>query len=211
MQVFYLTSGFADGFTDDFIQSIKKYYSGCGLLAFIASDFTIPSITDGYCNLFIGMFKAKGITFDEVQIIDNRVSKDEASRLIEKAAVVWLSGGDTLKQIGHIKEYGLIPSLKKRKGVTIGMSAGSINMAKKVVLARDVEDGISELSIYDGLGLVDINIEPHLDTERKDHIKDIIEASRHATIYGLFDNSFIKVIGDLIEFYGPYVKYAKKS
>lgn len=209
MRVLFLTSGLTNGFTDDFIQSLKEYYCNKGSLVFIASDFTGHYITDKYINLFVSMFKEKGIIFDKVQVIDNRVSKDEAINYLEKAYIVWISGGDTLKQIGYIKEYGLISSLQNRNGITIGMSAGSINMAKRVVLPKDIEDNIPELSIYDGIGLVDINIEPHLDTEGEEHMEDIYEASKYTTIYGLFDNSFIKVVDDSMEFYGAYMKYER--
>lgn len=209
MKVLFLTSGFTNGFTDDFIQRIKEYYCNKGSLVFIASDFSGYSKTDRHINLFVSMFKERGIVFDKVQVIDSRVSKDEAIHYLEKADIVWIAGGDTLKQISYIKEYGLIPYLQSRNGITIGMSAGSINMAKRVVLPKDIEDNIPELSIYDGIGLVDINIEPHLDTEREKHIEEIYEAAKYATIYGLFDNSFIKVVDDTIEFYGTYIKYEK--
>lgn len=68
------------------------------------------------------------------------------------------------------------------------MSAGSINMAKRVILGKDIE-----LSIYDWIGLVDINIEPHLDSESKEHMKDIYEVSQYSVIYGIYDNTFIKI------------------
>lgn len=209
MKVFFLTSGFPNGFTDDFIQRLKKYCYSKGLFVFIASDFAGYSKTDKYTDLFVSMFEEKGIVFDKVQVIDNRVSKDEAIHYLEKADIVWISGGDPLKQISYIKEYGLIPSLQNRNGITIGMSAGSINMAKRVVLPKDIEDNIPELSIYEGIGLVDINIEPHLDTENKKHIEDIYGATEYATIYGLLDNSFIEVVDESTEFYGAYIQYEK--
>jgi len=59
--------------------------------------------------------------------------------------------------------------------------------------------------------LVDVNIEPHLDTENKKHMEDICEATEHAAIYGLFDNSFIEIVDDTMEFHGDYIKYEKSS
>ena len=155
------------------------------------------------------MFKSNGIIFKETHVIDNRISKKEAKEYIKKAEVVWLSGGNTLNQIKEIKEYDLIETLQNREKVTIGMSAGSINMAKRVVLAKDINDNIPELSIYDGIGLVDINIEPHFDPTDEEHNKDIYEASKSSTIYGLYDDSFIKIVDDEITIYGDYIKYEK--
>lgn len=108
-----------------------------------------------------------------------------------------------------MKDYNLISALQNRDGITIGMSAGSINMAKRVVLAKDMEDNIPELSIYNGIGLVDINIEPHLDSSSENHLNEILEATQFSTIYGLNDNSFIKIVDNNISIYG-YCSIFKK-
>lgn len=142
-----------------------------------------------------------------MRVIDDRISKQAAVELLERADVVWISGGDTLMQIDYIREYGLILPLRNRNGITIGMSAGSINMAETVVLPKDEKNNIPELSIYEGIGLVDINIEPHLDPEDEKHTEDIHAATKHATIYGLFDNSFIEVVDRELKIYGNYIKY----
>ena len=112
-------------------------------------------------------------------------------------------GGDTLEQIKNINEYGIIPNLQNRKGITIGISAGSINMAKNVVLARDIDDNIPDHSFYKGIGLVDINIEPHFDLNNTFHNKDIIEISKDNEITCLPDESFIRIEKN-IEIIGDY-------
>ncbi|WP_456278827.1 Type 1 glutamine amidotransferase-like domain-containing protein [Bacillus sp. AK128] len=211
MKVSILTSGFPNGFTDDFVNCIKENYSNDGSFLFIASDFSGHSKTDRYSDAILNMFKDKGIVFNEFLIIDDRITTEKAVQCIKKADVIWLSGGDTLKQIAYLKEYNLIPFLQRREGVTIGMSAGSINMAKRVVLARDINNNIPELGIYDGIGLVDINIEPHLNSAIEEHIEEIHEASQFATIYGLYDNSFIKIVDNKIEMFGDCYKFEDKQ
>jgi dipeptidase E len=84
------------------------------------------------------------------------------------------------------------------------MSAGSINMADEVVLPKDEEDNVPELSVYKGLGLVVVNIEPHLDFNRTKHIEDIKDASQTSPIYGIYDDSFILVNDDKVEVFGDY-------
>lgn len=59
-------------------------------------------------------------------------------------------------------------------------------MAKKVVLAKDVDDNIPEISIYNGIGLVGINVEPHLDSASEEYMNQIYEASQHTAIYGTY-------------------------
>jgi len=211
MKVSLLTSGFTDKFTDDFINCVKEYYHNNGSFVLVASDFTEHSKTDRYLDVFLSMFGNSGIVFNEVHIIDDRITREKALQYIEKADIVWIAGGDTLKQIAYLKEYNLIPALQSREGITIGMSAGSINMAKRVVLAKDIDDNVPELSIYDGIGLVDINIEPHLDSASEDHMKDIYEASQYSAIYGIYDNTFIKITNDTMDIYGTYFKYENIS
>lgn len=157
------------------------------LLHWLWTTFT----TDKYIDIFLKMFKNKGIAFNKSYIIDNRITSKDAIEYINKSEIVWISGGDTLKQIRNIKEYNLIKALQNRKGITIGISAGAINMAKKVVLAK----------------YVDINVEPHLDFASEEHMNEIYRASQHTAIYGIYDNSFIKIVNESIEIYGTYFKY----
>ena len=80
-------------------------------------------------------------------------------------------------------------------------------MVKRVVLAKDISDNIAELTIYEGIGLVDINIKPHLDSASEEQMKDIYEAAQFTTIYGLYDNAFIKILDNEMDIYGTYFKY----
>lgn len=204
MKVSFITSGFPDGFTDEFIFELNRYLVTDIRLAFVASNFSVHERTEYYLCRFTEMFRKKGIIIEDSHIIDYTVTPQKSIELIDNADIVWLAGGPTLTQIAHIKEYGLIEALHNRNGITIGISAGSINMAKRVVLARDPNDHIPELSVYEGIGLVDFNIEPHLNEASDEHIEDIKQASKIAPIYGLFDNSFIVDMDGSIKIFGAY-------
>lgn len=209
MKVSILTSDFPDGFTADFVECFKEHYYCEGSFVFIASDFSGHSKTDEYLEAFLRMFRDNGIIFSQVYVIDDRITKERSAHYIEEADVVWIAGGDTLKQIGSLKSYNLISTLQSRKGITIGMSAGSINMAKKVVLAKNIEENIPELITYDGIGLVDINVEPHFNSISEEHMKYIYEASHDSLIYGIYDNAFIKIVDEKIEVCGEFIKFEK--
>lgn len=56
MKVSFLTSGFPDGFADDFIKCIKEYYFNDGSIVFVASDFTSHSRTDKHVKIFLMNF-----------------------------------------------------------------------------------------------------------------------------------------------------------
>lgn len=73
--------------------------------------------------------------------------------------MVWLAGGDTPTQFGYFQKYGLDTIIKKHKGVIIGMSAGSINLAETAICTLSCEHHRQE--IYIGLGCVNISVEPH--------------------------------------------------
>ena len=204
MKTCFVTSGFTDGFPDTFIYELRKHLSSQNRFTFVASDFAAQHITLKYMDIVLGWFSAHGIAFKEAGVVDHGVTKEQAAEMILTADVVWLSGGPTLAQIASIKDYDLIPALQASNGIAIGMSAGSINMAKRVVLARDVNDDVPELSIYVGIGLVNFNIEPHLQAASDAHLTDVEEASKVSPIIGLPDNSFIIDNDGTYSIFGPY-------
>jgi len=155
-------------------------------------------------------FKNIGIAFKKSYLINDLVTPIEAKEYIDKSDVVFIMGGDTLEQIKNINKYNIIPNLQKRKGITIGLSAGSINMSNNVALARDIYDNIPDHSFYKGIGLVDINIETHFDLNNDFHNKDIIEISKDNKIICLPDASFIRVEKD-INIIGDYYMYDKEG
>ena len=156
----------------EIIDFLNKFSLNKKNIAFITADFNDYSSNDKYIKKLIKLFNDKEFIFNSVYTIDNRIDSYEMKNYIKDSDIVFLLGGDTLKQIKFINKYKLKNIIKEKNKVVIGMSAGSINMAKKVVLARDIDDGIPNLSIYKGIGITDINIEPHCDFRNEEHWKD---------------------------------------
>ena len=180
-------------------------------IAFVTADFNDYSSNDKYIKKIIKLFNDKKFTFSFVYTIDNRIDSNMMKRFIKDSDIVFLLGGDTLKQIKYINKYKLKNIIKEKNKVVIGMSAGAINMAKTVVLARDIDDGIPNLSIYKGIGITDINIEPHCDFRNEEHWKDIEEASFYSDIMVMNDDCYVIVDNDIINYYGSYVKMTNSS
>lgn len=183
-----LTSGFPNGFTDDF-KSVLKNYIKIGMnFAFVASEFeNIYEKADWYCNNFLKMFSDCGITFDSVNVIDGRMSKETAQDMVRNSDVLWIAGGDTPTQFAYLESYGLIPCIREQKGVIIGMNAGSINMTKTAICTLTCEH--NELKIYEALGLVQFSVEPHFD---KDNItEELFALSEKYPLYGICDDGAI--------------------
>lgn len=194
-----LTSGFPNGFPDDFGRVLKTYIKTGMKLAFVASEFeNIYERTDWYCNHFLKMFSDCGITFDSVNVIDGRMSKETAQDIIRKVDVLWLAGGDTPTQFAYLESYGLIPCIRDQKGVIIGMSAGSINMTKTAVCTLTCEH--DKLRIYEALGLVEFSIEPHFD---KDNLtEELLVLSETYPLYGICDDGAIVCTDDKASYLG---------
>ena len=194
-----LTSGFPNGFPNEFSRLLRAYIKTGMNLVFVASEFeNIYEKTDWYCNHFLKMFSDCGITFGSVDVIDSRMSKETAQDTLRNADVLWLSGVDTPTQFGYLESYGLIPHIRKQKNVIIGMSAGSINMAKTAVCTLTCEH--NKLEIYEALGLVEFSALPHFD---KDNITDeLLVLSETYPLYGVCDDSAIICTEDNTSYIG---------
>ena len=198
-----MTSGFPNGFTEMFLAELRRYLPAQGFFVMVASDFSAHEKSQQYLQQYIRDFSVHGISFQEAALVDFTISQKEAVSLVQRADVIWLSGGPTLTQIRHIKEYRLIEPLRERDGVTIGMSAGSINMARQVVVAKDLDDGIARLSQYEGIGLVDFNIEPHFASVTEERMPDIWEAAKKQMLFtGYMMNPFLWKRADRFNFLG---------
>ena len=57
------------------------------------------------------MLSGCGITFESVNVIDGRMSKETAQELVRNADVLWIAGGDTPTQYAYLESYGLIPCI----------------------------------------------------------------------------------------------------
>ena len=199
MSTYILTSMFNNGFNSQAAEVFQKKISKRNKFAFVASEFEkIHEKTDKYFHFFLNMFEEADIHFEEAYVIDGRMSADEAQKRVAEADVIWLSGGDTPTQFGYFQKYSLDTVIKQHDGIIIGMSAGSINMAKTSICTLSC--GHFKQEIYNGLACVDISVEPHF--IREEVSDELIDLSKKYTIYGLCDESFIVCSGETIEFYG---------
>jgi len=199
MAISILTSMFHNDFPIKFAERLNEIIVNRKNFVFIASEFNdFQEINDRYFKLFLSKFQNAGIRFYGCCIVDNRMTKEEAQRVVKDGDVIWISGGDTPTQFKYLKEYGLDKVLTNHNGVIIGMSAGAINMAKIAVCTTTCDHHQQE--IYRALGLVDISVEPHFDYI---HVTDeLLELSNDYCIYGLCDDAAIICKDGDVEFLG---------
>lgn len=201
MGTYVLTSMYHDGFDEKTAEMLQSVIQKRNRIVCIASDFYSPEITDHYWNIFYEMFQSVGIEFSEAFVVDGRMKPTEAQNMIRNADVVWLSGGDTPTEYKNLKEYDLVDILQKHDGVLIGMSAGTLNLAKTVLCA--VCNGHERQLIYDGLGCVDITVLSHYDMGEVP--KEVKELSNETEIYLMTDGSYILCSDDTREYYGDII------
>lgn len=171
--------------------------------AFVASEFEKSyDKTDTYFHLFLNMLEKIGIYFKDSYVVDGRMDIADAKKAVSSADVVWLSGGDTPVQFAYLMKYGLDEIIRQHQGVIIGMSAGSINLAKTAICTLTCQH--DKLEIYRALGCVNLSVEPHFD--RENITDELVQLSKKYTIYGLCDNSIVICSDGKTEFYGDIYK-----
>ena len=208
MSTYILTSMFPNGFHAQAAEVFRQKICKRNKFAFVASEFEmLHEKTDKYFRVFLDMFEEVGIHFEEAYVVDGRMRPDEAVKAVAEADVVWLSGGNTPTQFGYFQKYGLDKALREHDGVMIGMSAGTINMAKTAICTLSC--GHYKQEIYSGLGCVDVSVEPHF---VRDNVWDeLLTLSEEYTIYGLCDDGLIVCTGETVEFYGEVYRLSHGS
>lgn len=193
--------------TNRLVDQLKENICNYNTIVYVASDSSNIDKINEYSNLLFESLKLSGIYFKNYYILDDR-TKHNATNYIKQADLIFLSGGDTYIQNEFFNKINLKYLLKEYCGVIIGQSAGSINLAENVY--NSPENGCNSDPIYfSGLGLTQINIEPHFNIETssfnelENYQRDnILNESLNRTIYALCDGSYIFETENSIVVYG---------
>ena len=182
-----------NGLVDQLKNALKRNKK----VVFVSSDInSTPDSVESYARIFFDSMKMVGITFEEYCILDG-TKVNKSKEYIENADLVFLCGGDTYNQHLLFEKINLKLLLSTYSGVVMGQSAGAINMAEHCFNSpEELEE--SEPVFFEGLGLTNINIEPHFvyDTSRfneneKYQRKVIIDESYNRPIYGQCNGSHV--------------------
>jgi len=171
----------------ELFNSLKNDLKKANKLVFIASDPNDNIKMDKYVKELIKYFKKLDIK--EFEKIDNRITKFVAIKHIQNTDVIFLMGGDPIKQLEYLKELEFNTLISDFKGTIIGVSAGAMNLATNAFCSKEKEDGESWL--YKGLGIVNVTVDPHFDINNKIQTEEFVNTKLE--IIGLPDGSFIKI------------------
>lgn len=190
---------------NNFLKNMKESINDYNKFVIIASDADNYEQNDYYLKLDMDVLAMSGINFKENVVLDNR-NKDDIVNVLKNSSLIFLSGGDTLKQNIFFNEKNLKEYIKNIDACIVGISAGAINSAKIVFNSPEEEKDLTNPSILEGLGLTTINVEPHFDCDKisKIQMDAILKESNNRVIYGLPDKSYIfnnKVYGKCYRVY----------
>lgn len=159
-----------------------------------------------YYNGIVDGFTAYGISEDNITFVNYfKDTKESVIQKIEKADILYFTGGRPDRMMDRIKEFDLIDVLRKHKGIIMGYSAGAVIQLSEYHLSPDKE--YKEFQYYDGLGyLDDFYLEVHYEETavQNEAIQRVI-AERGKTVYAtavqsgaiLVDNGNLKLLGDV--------------
>lgn len=144
------------------------------------------------------------IIFDEYHVINYCVQKENAHTFIQNASVIFLLGGDTLKQNGFVMEYELSDLIKKSNAVVMGASAGAINMSAKWLCSKNFGYKVEISSFYDGIGLDNFCVLSHFDLENNIAViqDELSSFSEEMNIYASNKDCAVRVKGNKIDILG---------
>ena len=183
-------------FPDGIAERLKEELTDRDSLVFISawpSDF---ESNDNDSAGMHGMFEECGMPFSRYCVIDDRTEPHDAKRLIREASCIFLMGGHAVRQFQLMCEKGIVDEIRSSSAVILGVSAGSINMAKHAV------DIWESLTPYDGLGLADLTVKAHFDLENEELVQTLRQVSMELPVCAMKDESAIFVKEDSITYLG---------
>jgi len=194
------------GFNEEQSKFLKEDIVNNSNITFIASLFDNYEKNDFHVSNFIKMFNSIGITFNNINIIDGRLTSEESKTILENTDIIFLLGGSPELQMKSINEYKLIDCIKKCK-LVLGVSAGAMNQSYRVMYKDDFDNFV--MKDYAGLGLVNINIFPHFDLENKQILEEVKDVSNTLPLILLPNDSFIRIKNNSIDIVGKSYKIEK--
>jgi len=137
--------------------------------------------------------------FKEVEVIDiASVAKELWAPKVNKADVIFFSGGNTFYLLQEVRKSGIDEIVKKRVhegAIYIGSSAGSLLAGPTIEPAKDADDPAKapELTSFAGLSLVSFIPWPHFSGEQREELEVMKKEYSRFEFIPLNDNQVVLV------------------
>ncbi|WP_342539934.1 Type 1 glutamine amidotransferase-like domain-containing protein [Heyndrickxia sp. FSL K6-6286] len=201
MKTHYYLGWFNNSFPEKLGRLLQEDITERNSLAMISSN---PSIYEDDGATERSWLDQAGIMFDEYHLINYRVEKEDAQKIIQNASVIFLLGGNTHKQNGFLREYELSDLIKKSSAIVMGASAGAINMSAKWLCSKNFGYKVEMNAVYEGIGLDNFSVLSHFDLENSIAIvqSELSLLSEEINIYAFNKDCAVRVKGDKIDVFG---------
>lgn len=204
MKLFLTSAGLSNPSISNALEDLLEKPAKGVRLAFIPTAANVEPGDKSWMIDDLNNFRKAGFEVDIVDI--SAVSKDIWLSRLQEAEVLFLGGGNTFHLMHWVKQSGLqkeLPTLLKTR-IYAGISAGSCIAGPTIYNpAQNLFGEKYELEIKEGLGLVNFQFIPHLNSPYFDKIREenLREASKDLTepVYALDDNSALKIIDGNVE------------
>ena len=201
MKTHYYLGWFNNFFPENLSRALQEDLTDRKSIAMISSN-PFPYEDDGATER--SWLDQAGIKFDDYHLINYHVQKEDAQTIIQNASVIFLLGGNTVKQNDFLMEYELPNLIKKSRAVVMGASAGAINMSAKWVCSKNFGYKVEMSSVYDGIGLDNFSVLSHFDLENNFAVvqDELSSLSEDMTIYASNKDCAVRIKGDRVDILG---------
>lgn len=147
------------------LDNILSHIPHTDRLVVVANDPADHADNDQKLRVVRKSFELTGIRFSQAVALDDR-NGNSAKDVISGASLIILSGGKCLRQMEFFERIGLRELLSDNAALTIGISAGAMNLCSTVANFPEEAADLAEPRFYYGMGLYgDGAVVPHFDGE----------------------------------------------
>lgn len=174
MKVYVASSPFIDGADrailnpqNEFVERLQCVLPPNPRALFVCSN---PDDHDGTCRFgadAVAAFAMAGMAFSSFHVLTGENAQD-APDLVAGSDLIILAGGHVPTQLRFFHRIGLAQLLEDYGGTVLGISAGSMNMAREVYIQPEEpgESAPNFCRFAPGLGLTPVSILPHYQKAR---------------------------------------------
>lgn len=201
MKTHYYLGWFTDFFPENLSKALGEDLTERKSLVMISSD---PSDAEADGAVERSWLHQAGIQFDDYHLINHRVPQEKAHALLLQASVIFLLGGDTMKQNCFLKAYGLADPIKNSTALVMGASAGAINMAAKWVCSERFGYSGEANAVCEGIALNPFSVLSHFDLENNMALvqDELSSLSKEMEVYASNKDCAIRTEGEKIDILG---------
>lgn len=210
MKTCYYLGWFNDFFPTYLANALSRDVTDRQSLVMISSD---PASTAVNGVIEQSWLQEAGILFNDSHVINYEMDRTNAKHLLDAASMIFLLGGDTIKQNQFIHEYDLIQSIQQSDAIVLGASAGAINMSSSWLCSPNMGYNVTTSTIFQGVALNDFSMLSHFNLEQHMHVvkQELASFYEEIPIYLSNKDCAFRVQGDQFDIFGDVYLYSNRN